>query len=99
MSLLVLRRKIPADAAKSGDPRRTAKGASNLLLHFRPAKVPLGLVVRKRNVQVVEQDDKRSVEQERIGELERLIGRLTMELEIAKKASGVLSSPLSRNGW
>jgi len=52
----------------------------------------------ERASQVFEQDDKRSVEQERIGELERLIGRLTMELEIAKKASGVLSSPLSRNG-
>jgi transposase-like protein len=52
----------------------------------------------ERASQVFEQDDKRSVEQERIGELERLLGRLTMELEIAKKASGVLSSPLSRNG-
>src|SRR6266704_5236661 len=55
MSLLVHRRKITADAAKSGDPSRTAKGPRNLLLHFRPAKVPLGLVVRKRNAQVVEQ--------------------------------------------
>jgi transposase len=52
----------------------------------------------ERASQVFEQDDKRSVEQERIGELERLLGRLTMELEIAKKASGVLSSALSRNG-
>ena len=47
---------------------------------------------------VFEQDQKRSAEQERIAELERLVGRLTMELDIAKKASGVLSSPLSRNG-
>ncbi len=45
-----------------------------------------------------EQDQKRSAEQERIAELERLVGRLTMELDIAKKVSGVLSSPLSRNG-
>ena len=45
MSLLVHRRKITADAAKSGDPSRTAKGARNLLLHFCPAKVALGLVV------------------------------------------------------
>jgi len=32
----------------------------------------------------------------RVAELERLVGRLTMELEIAKKASGLLGS--SRNG-
>ena len=47
---------------------------------------------------VFEQDQKRSAEQERIADLERLVGRLTMELDIAKKVSGVLSSPLSRNG-
>src|SRR5260370_17158964 len=55
MSLLLHSRKITADVAKSGDPSRTAKGASNLLLNFCPAKIPLGLVVRKRNAQVVEQ--------------------------------------------
>src|SRR5260221_5580854 len=55
VSLLVHRRKITADTAKRGDPSRTAKGARNFLLHFRQAKVPLGLVVRKRNPQVVEQ--------------------------------------------
>jgi len=47
---------------------------------------------------IFEQDQKRSAEQERIAELERLVGRLTMEAEIAKKVSGVLSLPLSRNG-
>ncbi len=46
VSLLLHRRKITADATKSGDPSRTAKGARNLLLHFHPAKIPLGLVVR-----------------------------------------------------
>jgi len=45
MSLLLHRRKITADAAKSGDPGRTPKGARNLLLNFCPAQVPLGLVV------------------------------------------------------
>src|SRR5260370_23926286 len=55
MSLLVHRRKITTDAAKSGDPSRTAKGARNLLLHFCQAKIPLGLVVGKRNAQVVKQ--------------------------------------------
>src|SRR5258708_5814761 len=55
VSLLLYSGKITADTAKRGDPSRTAKGARNLLLHFRQAKVPLGLVVRKRNPQVVEQ--------------------------------------------
>src|SRR5205807_1524389 len=55
MSLLVHSRKITTDAAKSGDPSRTPKGARNLLLNFCQAKVPLGLVVGKRNAQVVEQ--------------------------------------------
>src|SRR5436305_13497481 len=55
VSLLLHRRKITANAAKRGDPRRTAKGARNLLLDFCPAQVPLGLIVRKRNPQVVEQ--------------------------------------------
>lgn len=36
--------------------------------------------------------------QERIAELERLVGRLTMEQEIAKKASQLWSSRLPRNG-
>jgi transposase-like protein len=34
----------------------------------------------------------RGDEQERIAELERMIGRLTMELEAAKKASNILNS-------
>lgn len=34
---------------------------------------------------------------ERIAELERLIGRLTLELEIAKKASQLLSLPVNKS--
>jgi transposase-like protein len=34
----------------------------------------------------------RGDEQERIAELERMVGRLTMELEAAKKASNILTS-------
>lgn len=37
-------------------------------------------------------------EQERVAELERMVGRLTMELEVAKKASNVLTSLSNRNG-
>jgi transposase len=40
----------------------------------------------------------RGDEQERIVELERMVGRLTMELEVAKKASNILHSLSSRKG-
>ena len=39
----------------------------------------------------------RNAEQERIAELEQMIGRLTMELEVSKKASSILTS-LSNGG-
>ena len=37
-------------------------------------------------------------EQERIADLERMVGRLTMELEVAKKASSILTSLSTGNG-
>jgi len=40
----------------------------------------------------------RGDEQERIAELERMVGRLTMQLEAAKKASDILTSLSVRNG-
>jgi transposase len=40
----------------------------------------------------------RGDEAERIAELERLVGRLTLELDAAKKASSILTSLSSRNG-
>jgi transposase-like protein len=43
-------------------------------------------------------DTDRQQHLERIAELERLLGRLTLELEIAKKASQLSSSRLTRNG-
>src|SRR3954452_20492271 len=43
-------------------------------------------------------DDHRSRDQDRIAELERMVGRLTMELEVAKKASALLPLALSRDG-
>ena len=45
-----------------------------------------------------EGNDQRSRDQERIAELERMVGRLTMELEVAKKASTWLPSALRRDG-
>ena len=43
-------------------------------------------------------DDQRGRDQDRIAELERMVGRLTMELEVAKKASSLLPSALKRDG-
>lgn len=39
-----------------------------------------------------------NAEQERVAELERMVGKLTMELEIAKKASRLLDGMRGRNG-
>jgi transposase len=40
----------------------------------------------------------RGDEQERIADLERMVGRLTMELEVVKKASSILTSLSSEKG-
>ena len=40
----------------------------------------------------------RGDESERIAELERMVGRLTLELDAAKKASSILTSLSTRNG-
>jgi len=47
---------------------------------------------------VFQSDEQRSQEQARIAELERLAGRLTLELEVAKKASSILTAASTRNG-
>jgi len=43
-------------------------------------------------------EDQTSQEQARIAELERMVGRLTLELDIAKKASSMLSGNRSGSG-
>ena len=45
---------------------------------------------------IFESDDANQEDQQRIADLERLVGQLTMQLEIAKKASQSLS--LDKNG-
>ena len=47
---------------------------------------------------IFERDHKGSEEQNRIADLERLVGRLTLENEMLKKASSILTSHLGRNG-
>lgn len=48
--------------------------------------------------QAFEKGSNGGAEQERIAELERMVGKLTMELEIAKKASHLLGGMRARNG-
>ena len=45
-----------------------------------------------------EQGKAASEEQARIAELEQMVGKLTMQVEIAKKASSLLVGTASRNG-
>jgi transposase-like protein len=42
--------------------------------------------------------EQRDQDQDRIAELERMVGRLTMELDVAKKASALLPPALRRDG-
>ena len=51
----------------------------------------------ERAPEIFATEPSRGAEQERIAELERMIGRLTMELEAAKKASNILTSVSIRN--
>jgi transposase len=46
---------------------------------------------------IFRQEQHQDSQLDRIAELERMVGRLTMELEIAKKASQLLSLPSNRN--
>ena len=46
----------------------------------------------ERAPQLFEHGDRQSQEEERVAELERLVGQLTMELQAAKKASFLLTS-------
>ena len=47
---------------------------------------------------VFQSEEQRSAEQARIAELERMVGRLTLELDIAKKVSSLLNGDLARSG-
>lgn len=49
-------------------------------------------------VSVFERDSHTNEQEERIAELERMLGRLTMENEVLKKASSLLISGVKRSG-
>jgi len=52
----------------------------------------------ERAALVFQGDEHRSQEQTRIAELERLVGRQALEIEVLKKASSILAAPRRRNG-
>jgi transposase len=52
----------------------------------------------ERAATVFEREDQNNPALERVAELERLVGRLTLELEVSKKASSLLEGHLSRGG-
>jgi transposase len=52
----------------------------------------------ERAPEIFATNSSRGDEQERIADLERMVGRLTMELEVAKKASNILTSLSTRKG-
>jgi len=52
----------------------------------------------ERAPQVFSGDPQREADQEQIAEVERMVGRLTMEIEILKKTWPLLTSAPSRNG-
>ena len=47
---------------------------------------------------VFQRDHESEILAERVHELERVVGRLTLELDAAKKVSRFLNQPLDRNG-
>src|SRR5438045_4140372 len=69
MPLLAHGREVAANAAKSGGPVRTAKGARNLLLDLGHTKISFSKIVRKWERKIIEQSEhlfgtgKQSIEQ------------------------------------
>jgi transposase-like protein len=51
----------------------------------------------ERSPMLFEQNAASDDRDQRIAELERMVGRMTMELEMAKKVSGFLNSPFNKN--
>jgi len=63
----------------------------NLLSRWEQQLLTHAALVFERQSEASEKDD-------RIAELERLVGRLTLELEVAKKASQLATYQTSKNG-
>jgi|SRR6185503_3095167 len=63
----------------------------NLLSRWKQQLLTHAALVFERDTEATEKD-------EQIAELQRLVGRLTMELEVAKKASQLVLYQTSKNG-
>ena len=50
-----------------------------------------------RSPELFRSSERDETQQARVAELERMVGRLTLELEVAKKASALLNGSLSRS--
>jgi transposase-like protein len=67
--------------------------------HLKPELVARWKATFLERMAIVFGDEERnSQDGDRLAELERLVGRLTLELEVAKKASDLLPSVLSNSG-
>ena len=63
----------------------------NLLSRWKQQLLTHAALVFERECEATEKD-------EQVAELQRLVGRLTMELEVAKKASQLADYQISKNG-
>ncbi|SRR6266404_5061132 len=78
-------------AASQAELCRKHNVKPQLLAHWKAA-------VLERLPSVFEADEHSEIEQQRVADLEQLVGRQALELVILKKASRLLSGPASRNG-
>jgi len=89
---------------KAGVVIEILTGTSRLAQVCRKYGIKQQLVTRwkseflERAPEVFAGNAQQQVDQERIAELERMVGRLTMENDILKKAGPLLSSVRGRNG-
>lgn len=77
--------------ASPAEACRTHGLSPNLLASWKAAFL-------ERAATVFQGDERRADDRARIAELERMVGRLTMEAEVLKKASTLLDGTPARNG-
>ena len=78
-------------AKSSAELCRQHQLSPSLLAHWKAS-------FQERAALVFQSEEQRSQEAARIAELERLVGRQTLEIEILKKAASFLQTPPSDNG-
>ncbi len=99
---MVRRRRFSAEF-KAGVVLDLISGAKSQAQVCREHELNPNLVCRwkteflQRAPELFQSKDRDDVEQARAAQLERMVGRLTMELEVAKKASALFNGSLSRS--